>query len=538
MKKKLVGSVCLLLASALFAGCGGSASSTKPAATTGDAKPSTGSETKTSEAPLELNVMIWDRGDAAPNTTAENNTTSKFIQESVLADCNVKINFVPVPRSGSDDKVNVMMAGGNAPDVVFSYSRNLFGDYAKKGGLTDLSSYIDQFGPKLKETLGETILSVGVIDGKQFAIPAKRDYQQIKHVGYIRKDWVDALGKELPTNKQELMDILYEFKAKDPGQVGDKLVPWAMGGNQDTEKYFLNFVGSYVDISAEKDQYTYSGNLKAIHPSAKEGFKIMNKLYNDGIITKDFAVDTNDDVYKQDLVNGYAGFILEDEGRPLDKGWIESLIQNVPDANLVPVNILESPNGEVITPANAVYGMYIMVPSVSEKKAEAAVKYLNWLADTSNSMKVRYTPDYKTDDKGVPVTLSRAELDKIGYAGTPNDFTILTQYWDYSSNKDAVVSVLNTNYPYLTPEYLSNYYDVLTSHIYNEPVIQDILQSETKYLSNINKLVIELAYTTISAPSANFDAAYDTQYKKLIEAGLQEVLDERAAYYDANVAKK
>lgn len=528
MKKKLVSSACLILATTLIAGC-----------SAGSTKTETGNQSASgsNEAPVELNVMIWDRGDSPSGTTIDNNTTTKFIQESVLADCNVKVNFIPVSRSGSDDKVNVMMAGGNAPDLIYSYSRNLFGDFAQKGGLTDLTPYIEEFGPQIKETLGEDILSVGVIDGKQFAIPAKRNLQKIKHVGYIRKDWVDALGMALPTNKQELLDVLYAFKEKDPGNVGANLVPWAMGGNQDTEKYFLNFVGSYVDMSNEKDQYIYTASTKALHPQAKEGFKMMNELYNDGIIKKDFAVDTNDDIYKQDITNGYAGFILEDNMRPIDQGWVEALLANDPDAEFVTINILEDPNDKLITPADALHGMYIMVPSVSEKKAEAAVKYLNWLADTDNSMKVMFTPNYTTNENGVPVSIDKAKLAADGYATTPNDFTTITQFWDYSGDKDAVVSEWVSAYPYLSEEYFNNFFDSVTSGIYNEPIAQQIFASETKYLSNITKLIIELAYTTISTSPENFESVYTAQYNKLIQAGIQEIFDERANYYDTTVAK-
>ena len=528
MKKKLISSSCLILATILFAGCG--------ATQTGNKSAETGSSTS-QEAPEELNVMIWDRGDSPSGTTIDNNSTTKFIQESVLADCNVKVNFIPVPRSGSDDKVNVMMAGGTAPDLIYSYSRNLFGDFAKKGGLTDLTPYIEEFGSQIKETLGEDILSVGVLDGKQFAIPAKRNTQKARHLGYIRKDWVEALCMTLPTNKQELIDILYAFKEKDPGNVGANLVPWAMGGNQDTEKYFLNFVGSYVDISNEKDQYIYSNTSKSLHSDAKQGFQIMNKLYNDGIIKKDFAVDTNDDIYKQDITNGYVGFILEDNMRPIDQGWIEALLANDPDAEFVSINILEDPNGKLITPAEPLHGMYIMVPSVSEKKAAAAVKYLNWLANTENAMKVRFTPNYTADENGVPISIDKATLAEEGYATTPNDFTTITQYWAYCGDKDAVVSEWASNYPYLTTEYLSNFYDSATSGLYNEPITQQVLDAETKYLSNIEKLTIELAYTSISTAPENFESVYTSQYNKLNQAGLQELFSERASYYDTNIAK-
>ena len=165
MQKKLVKGLALALSTVLLAGCssGTSTSSSSSNTSTGETSKT---ETTKAEKPEEINVMIWERGTTAPGTTQENNAMTKFIQESVLAEKNVKVNFMPVPRSGSDDKINVMMAGGNAPDVVFTYERSLFGDYATKGGLVDLGTYIEEFGPNLKEELGE-ILEVGEIAGGQ-----------------------------------------------------------------------------------------------------------------------------------------------------------------------------------------------------------------------------------------------------------------------------------------------------------------------------------------------------------------------------------
>ena len=56
--------------------------------------------------------MAWDRGNAAPGTTTENNALTKWIQEQVKELYNINVEYVSVPRSESDDKLNIMMSGG------------------------------------------------------------------------------------------------------------------------------------------------------------------------------------------------------------------------------------------------------------------------------------------------------------------------------------------------------------------------------------------------------------------------------------------
>ena len=55
-----------------------------------------------------------------------------------------------------------------------------------------------------------------------------------------------------------------------------------MSGRTDTEKAYLNFVGSYVDFADAKDQYQHSEGYIALHDGALEGIRLLNKLYNDG----------------------------------------------------------------------------------------------------------------------------------------------------------------------------------------------------------------------------------------------------------------
>ena len=114
-------------------------------------------------------------------------------------------------------------------------------------------------------------------------------------MAYIRKDWLDELGMEMPTTKEELGKYLYAVKEKNLG--GDTTIPWAMSGRNDTEKMYLNFLGSYVDLPDDRTAYIYNEWYMSVAPGAEEGLKQLNQWYNDGLITKDFPTDTAEDVF-------------------------------------------------------------------------------------------------------------------------------------------------------------------------------------------------------------------------------------------------
>ncbi|OYO42399.1 hypothetical protein CG709_21140, partial [Lachnotalea glycerini] len=136
-----------VLTASMLTACG---SNTDSGSTTATDNGTTASNDTDNGETQEINVMIWDRGSSAPGTSNEENEMTKWIQEQVLEACNVKVNFVAVPRSGSDDKLNVMMAGGNAPDIVFSYNQSIFSNFASNGGLADLTDAYAKYGTDIQ----------------------------------------------------------------------------------------------------------------------------------------------------------------------------------------------------------------------------------------------------------------------------------------------------------------------------------------------------------------------------------------------------
>ena len=63
---------------------------------------------------VTIRVMVWDRGDAAIGTNAENNALTDWIKQQVSDLYNINVEYVSIPRVESDDKLNIMMSAGTA----------------------------------------------------------------------------------------------------------------------------------------------------------------------------------------------------------------------------------------------------------------------------------------------------------------------------------------------------------------------------------------------------------------------------------------
>lgn len=528
---------------AAMTACGSSSSTTTTTESSTDstaaADTSTASSTETAasdlytEDPVSIKVMVWDRGNAAPGTTTEDNALTQWIQEQVKELYNIDVTYVSVPRAESDDKLNIMMSGGTAPDIVFTYDQSLFYNYASSGALHELSDAYNTYGSNIAEYCAEA-QPISMIGDEKYAVMKQRGTESARHLAYIRKDWLDQLGMDIPTTKEELGEYLYAVKENNLG--GDTTIPWAMSGRTDTEKMYLNFLGSYVTLEDDKEAYVYSEAYMAVAPGAEDGLRQLNTWYNDGLITQDFPTDTTEDVYFADIANGNVGFINDDVFNAFSS--FEVLNDNLGTETFVPVECFDLPDGSYRLPFEYRYAMFVMIPATTDdEKVDACMKYLNWMADPEVAVNIRYTPDHTTDENGVAIEPSEEEKNEKGYPGTCDDLCIMNLNFSWVNDVDTLAQI---DYENQTTEWASlDWYKSLyemqveSPYKYRFPTYSSISEAEQTYGTDIKTRMIEFVYQMICCPSDEFDADYEAGYQELVNAGLQDILDARAEYYDS-----
>lgn len=481
---------------------------------------------------VTIRVMAWDRGNAAPGTTTEDNALTKWIQQQVKEKFNINVEYVSVPRSESDNKLNIMMSGGTAPDIVFTYDQTMFYNYANSGALHELSDSYGKFGSDIAKYCEEA-QPIGIIEDQRFAVMKQRGTESARHLSYIRKDWLDELGMSVPTTKEELGKYLYAVKEKQLG--GANTSPWAMSGRTDTEKMYLNFIGSYVNLPTEKDAYVYNESYMAVAPGSRDGLKVLNTWYNDGLITKDFPTDTTEDAYKANVANGSVGFLLDDVTNT--HASFEVLNNNLGKETFVTVQCFDLPDGSYRLPFEYRHAMFVMIPSSTDAaKIDACMKYLNWMSDPEVAVNIRYTPDHTVDANGVAIEPTEAVKNEKGYPGTCDDYGIMNLNYDWVNDVDVMsqVDFENQATPWASLEWYKSYYTerVKSPYKFRFPVYSYISEDEQTFGADIKTRMVEFVYKVICAPADQFDLVYDAGYKELENAGLKKILDGRAAFFD------
>ncbi|WP_336743957.1 extracellular solute-binding protein [Paenibacillus sp. y28] len=520
-KKRAVSALAALTAFGLLAGCTGNSEGTTAAG---------GSTTSSSKTPITLKVEVFDRGNSPSGVTVSNNPMTQWIQQSFGDPNNMKLEFTPVPRTQEVEKLNVMMASGDAPDIVFTYDANVVFNYVQQGGLADLGKLIDQHGPNLKSYLGEATLKYGQFDGVQYAIPARRVYLG-KYSSMIRKDWLDKLGLPVPQTTDEVYKTLKAFKEKKPG--GDQTIPLG---------FFLGaasyepLVWSFIKNTSEEEKYGSmmmlgSREYPVLMPGHKDAFRFLNKLYNEGLVSPDFALDKDKKKMWQDIMTGKVGMYAEDAGDSYKTtpGVYPILEKNVQGAKLQPIDPYTNEEGKHAKPGYQPAGMFIMVPKFS-KNAEAAVKYLNWMAQKDVLTRLVYGEEGKNHKlvDGLPVLMDNDETKNLLY--NPGDNAIISNDIDFGSedkNLKAKSLVLPENY---RADAMVSYKNGLTDGAaplrFPRPI-----QAEVKNGKALLDKYEQMLVKSMMAKPDSFDKTYDDALKDFMSSGGDAIQKERQEAY-------
>lgn len=477
----------------------------------------------------EIRVMVYERGSDFPSgySTADNRTT-RWINEE-MAKVGVKVTYVPIPRSSADNTINTMLAAGNAPDIVLTYDKARVATYGRQGGLVDLAPYVDRLDPEWLEKASVSALEQCQFDGHQYALPRMFEIYGRSHNTYIRKDIVEELGMEMPTTRDELIAFLYAVKENYPD-----IIPYGFSGKITDGKY-TNFVLSYTSRADERANYIYEPTFTNIlKEGGKEGLRQLNRFVLDGIIPKDFAIDTDESKFLQNLANGKVAFLMDGSAEDAYLPYSYD-----PDYQMWPVDTLPNADGDYIFPSAQPVSNYVYVPKTAEKKIDAVMKYLAFLSNRDNAVDLEYCllgVGSELNEEGVPVKKSSAELKQMGFAQNTGDLDLLkrTLFFgekNFIDNKVAAAS-------YVPREFFEAEYEIRYNpeHYYDAKTIGSALASD-QYSPLLQSLIVQLVFKCMTAPEGQFDAVYEAEYKNLMDNHLGQLLQERADYYDKYVAK-
>ncbi len=196
--------------------------------------------------------------------------------------------------------------------------------------------------------------------------------------GYgIRKDWLDKSGLEIPTTYDELYNVLTTFK--NDYDCPQPLLMYSTG--------FLDndFLCAGMGVT-QSGYYVEDGQVKFCY--TEEGFKeycqLINKWYNEGLLSKDFLSNTQGAgiSYDAQMQDGTAGVFMTGVDI-FSSSSKESASLNDPDWEAVPVADVTKTGSEILpfgmTPnSDPLSNKWNITTGVTEDRLPYVLGFVNW----------------------------------------------------------------------------------------------------------------------------------------------------------------
>ncbi len=495
-----------------------------------------------------ITVELYDRN-VDGGTEAGNNAWTQWIQQQMLDRYNVEVEFVTVSRWDEATDINNLLASQSAPDICYTYNYSAIQTYANMGGVIDLAPLLDQnkdLVPSMFDWLGEDVIyqDLDPNAGTLWAIEGKRN--EICRINtFIRQDWLDKLGLETPTTKQEFEDCLVAFKDNADTLLGadaSKMVPLSI--SYDVGWRAATLIESFMDPAiTDKEYYVNGYDSRAFTQNGtKEAIRLLNKWYNAGLVWKDFAVHTGDDTTEDDMIKaGFVGAFIHNYDYPFRNGKdsINATLaaQFGEDAKFVAINTFEDKNGGYNKYTYSNTGdRKVFFPATNDEPI-ASLCYLEFISQPET---IKYL---QIGDEGVVHTVDasgaiviqepdEAHHDWYQNSGKNIDMTINCNGLRLDT-EELTVQSLAFAYADVDPADVQNAIKVaqVDAKTPKTPSVGDI-QAETEGTDLDGKR--DQAYDkAVVASEADFDSVWDQGMEEYLAAGGQAIIDERTAAWEA-----
>ena len=495
--------------------------------------------------PHHITVEIFERPNDG-NSDVTSNPFAEYIKQGMLEKYNVEVEFKPEGRWDEATDIPNLLSTQKAADVSYTYNSGAVVAYAAmtdpegNPGIIDLTPYLEQYKEYLPDLIalleGEDNLfyDKDPTTGATYMIEAiKPDLARI--TTFIRKDWLDALELAVPTTEEEFYNCLVAFRdnaEKLLGADADKMVPYSTSTDIGWRNDLLS-ISKVAENIDDETLFVYGyDDRHLLYPGYKEGIRVLNKWYNEGLIWKDFGLYTDSEQEDNNMKAGYVGAFQHNWDYPFRNGddCINlNLQRNVgEDAMFVPIDCFQDDAGITRKFMGAAVGSdrKIFFPSTN-KEPLASLLYVNFISDPEV---IKYL---QTGEEGVNYNMTEdgayeilpATGDWVKNSGNNIDYTMTCNglYLGEATGKTTALS-----YPGIPADIViqANEYGKNNGR-YPAHYNVGTIESETEVGTSLQEKRDELFTKAVTASVEEFDAVYDGLLDEYMSLGGEDIINER-----------
>lgn len=483
--------------------------------------------------------------------------------QKATADTGVTFEWMTVPGNSSAERVSMMLATNDLPDVFWNgVTREQVLQYMEAGMFMPVEDLVEKYMPNLKhifEERPEYKAMCTAPDGHMYGFPRVEEMNGLTSTPggvYVNQGWLDKIGMSVPATMDEWIDMLYAFRdAGDLNGNGEK-DEWALSWDyyECWDNIFAWVSGCYgtPDVTNGPDAMTnhlfVKDNMIGYAPT-EESFRktaeLFHQFYVDGILNPDsFATATSGtSLHKQKLQQDVPMI-----GTFMAWGRDGNITNRDVLAQYVPQPRVDGPEGKsgFIRNTSELSTTTLGMITTECEYPELVARFIDYCYAPENSVTLNWGAEdfvYKKDENGI----LRWDVDENGNMIFKNNFTEFWQMREHSTIGGPNI-VLN------------EYYDTVVEYprdaqtLYDEQVAcgkKELLEEYTAVTPNVWLLPEEQSQIDQLLPQINnvvdatlqkwiIDGGADTEFeqfkKDLDGAGLQTFLGVYQTAYDRYVS--
>ncbi|MFD0713779.1 hypothetical protein [Paenibacillus sp. GCM10027626] len=236
-----------------------------------------------------------------------------FVRRAIEAKFNVQLTLSAVKAGDEyDTQLASLLAANDPPDMWLGLGTDGGASYALDNALADMTLFVSPatMPNYFKYWISGQELRQYQFHNKFMRAPVPYDKKTYRAY-YIRKDWLDRLGLDVPTTYEQYYRVLHAFTYGDPD------------GNGLNDTYGFTTAGNGTGLSTDWPEYVNNGLL---YPAYYKDNKLIDmqmdlrikdvvtdilRVIDDGLVDPDWFLNKSDDAFNK-AVWGKAGIVLGD----------------------------------------------------------------------------------------------------------------------------------------------------------------------------------------------------------------------------------
>jgi hypothetical protein len=462
------------------------------------------------------------------------NYYTRWVQEEFGDKHNITVKFTPITRQSQVADYQQLLASHKAPDIIFHYDMPQILAYYNEGVMQAIDwEEIAFYAPTYWANMGDTIQQYGSVDGGNYFFFADRS-EAYNLVNIVRKDWVEAVGMKVEdiTSLEVFNEMLLKWKEAGLGKNGYRLI-----ANSFTYNY------RFRDWPVDKEYHALYSDLAIadFDTAATERFlRNMNYQYNNGLFDPEFYLRDEASKTLAEFVAGRTGVI--ELTLTANDTTFEQVLANDPAAEFAALDPAAlTPEG--LVPQERAYWPFGMIMGVNyettAQERAAMWMYMEWLSQPENLLMFQNGVEgenYSFDETGLAVRNSDYSGEAMLSLNNNKDYwCLVAEVAEY----DDPELTMRANIQSWSP---AGYESVIEDNVrfaeeyaeYRQPdaLFTVVLDKVGEYKADLNSLWQELYVQCVICPEDEFDATYDKAKATYLEAGYQEILDEKQEAID------